>query len=87
MGLGLQEDYRYLHIHTDDSMASAATSLQAAGFFLVPCLVCLCLLCRGSPLSKPPAYLLGPSDDSEFSAVANPTFDAATNKTPLLSKD
>lgn len=87
VGLGLQEDYHYLHIHTDDSAASAATCLQAAGFFIVPCLVCLYLLCRGSPLPKPPAYLLGPSDDSEFSLTPNPTFDAATNKTPLLSKD
>jgi hypothetical protein len=87
VGLGLQGEYHYLHIHTEDYTASAGTSLQAACFFLVPCLVCLYLLCRGSPAPKPPAYLLGPLDDSEPSSAPNSTFDAATNKTPLLSKD
>ena len=86
VGMGLQGKYEYLHIHTEDSTGAAQTSLQAAGFFLVPCLVCLYVLCRGSPLPKPPAYLLGPCDDSPF-PTPNPTFDAATNRTSLLSKD
>lgn len=86
VGIGLQEDYEYLHIHSEDHQATFETSLQAAGFYLVPCLICLFFLCRGSPPPKPPAYLLGPTDDSEDSATPNPTFDAATNKTPLLSK-
>jgi hypothetical protein len=77
VGVALERDYQYLHVHANEG---AQTSLQAAMLYVLPAVLCGIMLCRAGPKEVRPRYLEGPD-----SREPNSSFDAATNRTPLLS--